>query len=347
MAVEMRWQRQKLSFRGRLFEVEHFDVTEAPESSSSSSSGDDDEAAARRVRRQQRRHQESQLERCEAELGACLWLDTNRAALRALEQMMESYAGMRCLELGAGAGAIGIALALDGADSVIADVDALLPLMHRNAAINGLKPPSIAEAVASDSAPVEAEAAATVKGKLRKEKAAVSPAPVFVKANKCQKATGQNQRAARAAAAAALQATGDGKPSDAFAAIGSCVASAAEWTREAKTPTLPAAAFDVIVVCDCLYENKESWDALQEVILRVAAANAFLVLASAMHRKPFLEAFVAQLCPLGCTLSKQEEGGSLGDVVVAILRPPLRKDEEIKTILDDAAEITTVIGDAL
>ena len=49
-------------------QVEHFDVAAAE----SSSSGDDEEALAARLRR---REKETLLQRCEAELGACLWTD--------------------------------------------------------------------------------------------------------------------------------------------------------------------------------------------------------------------------------------------------------------------------------
>eukprot|EP00435_Cladocopium_sp_Y103_P003072 s2790_g1.t1 len=127
--VTMRWQRQQFCFRDQKFEVEHFDVAEVE----SSSSGEDEEALQARLRR---RAVEEQLQRCETELGACLWIDTNRAALRVLEDWRGSYEGMRVLELGAGAGACGIALAYDGADSTVTDVEALLPLLQRNVELN-------------------------------------------------------------------------------------------------------------------------------------------------------------------------------------------------------------------
>ena len=43
----------------------------------------------------------------------------NRAALHVLEDWRKSYAQQRVLELGAGAGALGIALAYDGADATV------------------------------------------------------------------------------------------------------------------------------------------------------------------------------------------------------------------------------------
>merc|ERR1712137_834714 len=79
-----------------------------------------------------------QLDRCEVELGACLWHDAVDAVLRFLENHRGSYASVRVLELGAGAGACGIGLAFDGADVVLTDVGGLVPLLELNIATNSL-----------------------------------------------------------------------------------------------------------------------------------------------------------------------------------------------------------------
>ncbi|CAK9101725.1 unnamed protein product [Durusdinium trenchii] len=97
---------------------------------------------------------------------------------------------------------------------------------------------------------------------------------------------------------------------------GSCQAVAVEWEKEALHPTLPEKAFDLIVVCDCLYENRDSWAALQLLLERLPAeasgepsGEPAVLLASAALRKPFLEAFVAQLAKAKgslCSRSKKE-----------------------------------------
>ncbi|CAK9101659.1 unnamed protein product [Durusdinium trenchii] len=282
--VTMRWQRKAFTFRDETFQVEHFDVAEAE----SSSSGDDEESLQARL---QRRKREAQLQRCEAELGACLWIDTNRAALRLLEEWRSSYRGLRTLELGAGAGACGIALAYDGATSTVSDVEALLPLLQRNLELNELH-----TAEATGVVPQEVEGIVPTSKRKSKEK------------------TGSSRRR--------------NKPTRSTMK-GSCQAVAVEWEKEALHPTLPEKAFDLIVVCDCLYENRDSWAALQLLLERLPAeasgepsGEPAVLLASAALRKPFLEAFVAQLAKAGFTLLQKQEGGHLGEVCTAILQPP-------------------------
>lgn len=48
--------------------------------------------------------------------------------------------GMKCVELGAGVGLVGLALAAMGARVTITDVEKVLPLMHANLATNGFDP---------------------------------------------------------------------------------------------------------------------------------------------------------------------------------------------------------------
>eukprot|EP00929_Paragymnodinium_shiwhaense_P072266 TRINITY_DN36682_c0_g1_i1.p1 TRINITY_DN36682_c0_g1~~TRINITY_DN36682_c0_g1_i1.p1 ORF type:complete len:339 (-),score=113.98 TRINITY_DN36682_c0_g1_i1:185-1201(-) len=259
------------------------------------------------------------LDRCEVELGACLWHDTNLAALKFLEDRRAAngaHAGLHVLELGAGAGALGIALALDGAHAVITDVDALVPLLELNCRENGFG------GSASSSAAVGAtptKAAKAKKGKKPKkgrrdedsfddgsgsegapQEEEEAPLP--------KRSTAKDRKAERAAKKAAKSGGSNGyAATDAPVAPGSCVAQPAEWTSEAQRPTLPAAAFDVVIVCDSLYENRDSWAHLRDILQRTPrAASGEVVLASATLRRPFLKDFAASMVEVGFELTAQE-----------------------------------------
>ncbi|CAE8620341.1 unnamed protein product [Polarella glacialis] len=318
-------------------QVAHFDVSAKGEGDSSSASSDGEETRA--VRRQRSNHQKDLLERCETELGACLWLETNLAALQVLEAWRPSYTGLRVMELGAGAGACGIALALDGADAMITDLEPLLPLMQHNVSLNGLQPPS-ASASGEERTPTspgsnangepgppadlesQPQPQSTEAAPILKE---AEPAVAKVPATRTQgsrgkvreKAGSRLSRKAAAAEAAEREATAAESR-----VRGSCRAAALEWGQEEKQPELPNSSFDVLVVCDCLYENKDSWTSLQAILCRLAAPAASVVLASAMLRKPFLEEFVSRLLEAGFALAKKDEGGELGEVAIAVLHPP-------------------------
>eukprot|EP00439_Symbiodinium_sp_Y106_P016611 s934_g2.t1 len=146
--VIMRWQKQRFCFRSVNFEVEHFDVGEK----SSSSSEEDDET---RHQRSELRAQHAALERCEdppwqswalacgstqtvrlcwhwRRFGPATWA----VALSSWEPAQERKGPGH--ERVLGLRACGIALAYDGADVTISDVDALLPLMQRNVQLNRL-----------------------------------------------------------------------------------------------------------------------------------------------------------------------------------------------------------------
>lgn len=256
----MQWVWEPLRFRKAAFRVAHF---EAPGSTDPDIVDDS---------------LTEHLERCEEELGACLWHETNDFLLRFLERRRADYRDQRVLELGAGVGVIAIALALDGANALATDLPALLPVLELNVDENfGSR--ELAEPIK-----VELDIAQARKPKKKEKKPNAR-----VRAEKV--------------------------------VPGTCRAAAVDWLQEARHPTLPAAAFDVIVVCDSLYENKTSWDSLRQVLEATVADDAQVVLASAALRRPFLEEFCIQLQAVGFQILDKEDNPR---VCVVVLRPAER-----------------------
>ncbi|OLQ08513.1 hypothetical protein AK812_SmicGene8002 [Symbiodinium microadriaticum] len=127
-------------------------------------------------------------------------------------------------------------------------------------------------------------------------------------------------------------------------AVGTCQALAVEWSKEALQPSLPEKSFELIVVCDCLYENRDSWEALRSLLRRLPAPSATVLLASAMLRKPFLQAFVALLQEDGFALTSEEQGGRFGDVCIAFLRPPAASQQEASHDKETMAAVGEKVG---
>lgn len=389
----MQWVWEELSFRGRPFQVAHF---EAPGSGSEPREDLDDDLVVK-------------LDRCEAELGACLWHDTNKATLRFLEERHTGYMGLRVLELGAGAGACGIALALDGADSLVTDFEALVPLLELNCAKNGFgtcqndednqmsapaararRPRKTAtrrrgaadrdeESSGDDNRhpkqvqePIDSQKKLTAKErKAARVARKANQAPSQVEGGLIRPAE-QNEHLAivvpedledekpsslrklaqelgftdedlekpdeaetleekktlliemikaKVASSAETEASGE-KNVPSPPVVSRCRAQAVDWVAEASVPSLPEEPFDIVVICDCLYENKDSWDALECILHRLlprnSASNPELVLASATLRRPFLEEFIQRL--LGDGFASAKEVVSEHASVVALTR---------------------------
>jgi len=312
------------------------------------------------------------LDRCEVELGACLWHDTNIAALRFLENWRKprgAYAGLHVLELGAGAGALGIALALDGARAVVTDVDGLVPLLDLNCRENGFGGSSSSSGAAAAAA---AAAAATGAGGYL----STASQPKVAKAKKGKKpkkgrrdddsfdeggegsgpgsdrededaaqpkrVTAKHRKAERAAKKAAKN---DG--TNGYAA-GTCAAQAAEWLGEAQKPSLAAGAYDMVLVCDSLYENRDSWSHLSAILQRTPKdEGGEVVLASATLRRPFLKEFVADLVELGFELLAQEVTKQAEVVALKRPPPPPKADDQVaEAQLSDDDDATSHVDDA-
>lgn len=73
-------------------------------------------------------------------VGACLWDGALVLAGYLAAQPQYSYVGCRAVELGAGVGLVGLALAKMGAQAVITDIEKVLPLLNDNLVANGFPP---------------------------------------------------------------------------------------------------------------------------------------------------------------------------------------------------------------
>ena len=77
---------------------------------------------------------------CAAGVGACLWDGALVLAGYLAAQPRYKYVGLRCVELGAGVGLVGIALAMMGARCLVTDIAKVLPLLSDNLAANSFDP---------------------------------------------------------------------------------------------------------------------------------------------------------------------------------------------------------------
>jgi predicted nicotinamide N-methyase len=110
----MEWVLGRFIFCGKPFQCYHFDAA-----------GDSSANASLPL---------AALERAEGEIGAVLWAEAAEAMLRWLEPCA-SLQGSRVLELGAGCGFVGLALAARGARVTLTDKATLVPLLELNASL--------------------------------------------------------------------------------------------------------------------------------------------------------------------------------------------------------------------
>eukprot|EP00392_Amoebophrya_sp_AT5.2_P008329 g8350.t1 len=79
---------------------------------------------------------EDDLQKVEGEIGCVLWRDACDHFLDFLERFLPSWSRRRVIELGAGSGYVGFALAADGASVCVTDLEEILPQMKVGAVLN-------------------------------------------------------------------------------------------------------------------------------------------------------------------------------------------------------------------
>jgi predicted nicotinamide N-methyase len=101
----MEWVLGNFNYRGKRFLCWHFDACNEAVTAEAENSAE----LCQGVRA------EELPETATEEIGAVLWLEAAEACLHWLERSRSSYRGWNVLELGAGCGFVGLALATDGA----------------------------------------------------------------------------------------------------------------------------------------------------------------------------------------------------------------------------------------
>ncbi|RNF21352.1 uncharacterized protein Tco025E_03432 [Trypanosoma conorhini] len=178
---------------------------------------------------------QQQLEPAEDQLGAVLW-NSNTVALRYLHEHVlrrERLAGCRVVELGAGVGCLGIALAMAGARVVVTDLKELVPLMQKNIELNAARIRARSNGQGSCAALALRWGPPPRPKKSKRQRSEVAP-------------PGLRAKAASPYAA----------PSPSFLAL-----------QQALDRV------DLVVLCDALYGNPRDWPQLLYTLSEILAAN--------------------------------------------------------------------------
>ncbi|ESL10632.1 hypothetical protein TRSC58_01632 [Trypanosoma rangeli SC58] len=193
---------------------------------------DEDELAATAGARDASLRQ--QLETAEDQLGAVLW-NSNTVALQYLHNhvLRDKAAGHRVVELGAGVGCLGIALAMAGARVVVTDMKELVPLMQKNIELNAAR----------------IRARSNGQGSCAALALRWGPPPRPRKQKRQQRE--ETPRGSRAKAALPYAA-----PTPSFLAL-----------QQALD------GIDMVVLCDALYGNPREWPQLLYTLSEILAAN--------------------------------------------------------------------------
>ncbi|KEG15066.1 hypothetical protein DQ04_00201190 [Trypanosoma grayi] len=190
-----------------------------------------------------------QLESAEDQLGAVLW-NSNSVALRYLQQHVlrdTAAAAYRVVELGAGVGCLGIALAMAGARVVTTDLKELVPLMQKNIELNAAR-------IASRSHGRGACTALAWRW---------GPPPRPNLKNAINKTKGTKVQQRKEEKVEKKMAGAAGKVSSPYA-VSSASFSALQRLLD---------RVDLVVLCDALYGNPKDWPQLLYTLTEILAAN--------------------------------------------------------------------------
>lgn len=235
-----------------------------------------------------------ELESAEDQLGAVLW-NSNPAALAYLHTHVfklpspgngadgeattpspSPLEGKRIVELGAGVGCLGIALAMAGARVAVTDMKELLPLMAYNVRLNAKRVLARSHG-AGQCAALQWKWGPTVTTSVHKQlqRALNASAKSGTVNNSAEKDGGSASSSAAADAVVkrvlSTMATALEKPSTALIECSAALSSAAgESTTAPAAPVLP---YHYVILCDALYGNPKDWPALLYTLTELLSTN--------------------------------------------------------------------------
>lgn len=233
-----------------------------------------------------------ELESAEDQLGAVLW-NSNPAALSYLhahvfgllptpsKEMSASgsgsahapLAGKNVVELGAGVGCLGIALAMGGARVAVTDMKELLPLMAHNVRLNERRVQTRSHGMGYCAAlPWKWGPTVTtsVHKQMQKEMKALTRVPPH------GHSTEANAKSSESSVEAAVERVMLGmvesleKPSDSLVECSSTLKAAAGTAMKSGSSGLP---YHYVVMCDALYGNPKDWPALLYTLTELLCTN--------------------------------------------------------------------------
>lgn len=220
--------------------------------------------------------EEAALEESEDLLGSVMW-NSNIAALRYLQHQIfpspssssasAPLKGLHIVELGAGVGVLGIALAMGGASVVVTDIRRLLPLMSANVALNAKAVETLSgrsgrcHAVAWDWGP---SVSFNLKKMLQKGggKKQLPLAEAMKKANPALGDSGERKAVVETMVKQSVR-EAVGNPSTPWLAVQSYFTAGSGATKKIHSNAgAGGVTVDYIVLCDALYGNPSDWPAL-------------------------------------------------------------------------------------
>ncbi|KPA76185.1 hypothetical protein ABB37_07944 [Leptomonas pyrrhocoris] len=235
-----------------------------------------------------------ELESAEDQLGAVLW-NSNPAALHYLHTHVfqlpplkgrgastpvsatssshSPLAGMNIVELGAGVGCLGVALAMAGARVAVTDVKELLPLMAHNVKLNETRVRTRSHGVGYCAAlqwKWGPTATTSVHKQLQKEMKG-SPksshdSNIIGGSAKNSGSSAEDVAAVERVMSAMVESLK--KPSDSLVACSNALQPTASRTAASSTPP-----YHYVIMCDALYGNPKDWPALLYTLTELLSTN--------------------------------------------------------------------------